>query len=324
MHGPNNTHPLLISMDGKNLVMRAAAWAQRQTSAGEHHLPLAMNRTLSILTETAQQLQPTAMFVAWDHGRSHHRLACYPDYKANHDEKTVAQQALSDLVHRTIPVLQSLFSTMPLYQAQVDNCEADDLIAITTRQIPVQHVIYSTDRDYLQLLSPRVYLHDPSTKHHISHHSMLSTYGLGPDQWLDYKILLGDQGDNVPGIPGIGEKTAMLLMQRFGNLSALLSNLDDAIKITSRAKILSAPETQALLERNRQLMNLRALPQEDQTAQHLPFIRPHHRPLFQEARCASILQSAGCHDLVKTMPLWKGVCYALAKHLTTLPYAPPL
>jgi 5'-3' exonuclease len=314
--------PSLISIDGKNLATRAAAWAQRHAIHDDHALTIAVNRILHILTGLLDTFHPTAMFIAWDHGRSRHRQALYPLYKANRDNKTPAQKALAALVDRLIEALHALGNALPLYQAQVSDCEADDLIAVATRTLAIHHLLYSTDNDYLQLITKRISLYAPHIHEQITSDTMPQHYGLSSSQWLDYKVLVGDHGDNIPGIPGIGDKTAKRLLQHFGTLDKLLADPTSALPIAAQARILLDPTVHDLIARNHALMNLHRLPEEPQLVRSLPFGSPHRPPTLNATQCHAILEYYRCTALIKTYSTWSPAFRTLEQQTATLPDAP--
>lgn len=173
------------------------------------------------------------VFVAWDNGRSKERLRLYPQYKANRNKpKAPQQQSQFETYLLSDPVVKKALRYLGVDQAEGQDVEADDIIAILAKacQNRGEHsTLISSDKDFLQLVSPLVSVYCSIEKKNgmdrlITPENMVKNYGLPPDRWLEYRALTGDTGDNLPGVKGIGDKTAEALLKAFPNVDAFIAN----------------------------------------------------------------------------------------------------
>ncbi len=151
----------------------------------------------------------------------------YEDYKAHRDPPP------DDLV-ANIPIIKEVVKAMDIPVVEVDGVEADDVIGTLSKQAEAdgaEVVIVSSDKDFQQLLSDRVSMFKPAYRGEsfdpITSASFREKYGLEPPQFVDVLALMGDTSDNVPGVPGIGEKTAVKLVGEYGSVEELLEHADE-------------------------------------------------------------------------------------------------
>ncbi len=188
--------------------------------------------------EVIRRLQPDYVAVAWDKPKTNirRRLELYPEYKAGR------KPAPPDF-YEQIPVLHELLAAFgwPLYE--LDDYEADDImgtLAVQARERDLETMLVTSDLDMLQLVNGHVKVY--ALKTGLSHIELYSPdtfqakYGLDVDQFLDLKALKGDSSDNIPGVPGIGEKTAIDLLQQYQTLGGVYDNLP-LIKESVRKKL---------------------------------------------------------------------------------------
>ena len=188
--------------------------------------------------ELIKKLEPDYVAVAWDKPKTNirRRLEIYPEYKAN-------RKSQPDDFYAQIPILQDLLKAFgwPLYE--LDDYEADDIMGTLAKQSETQGIesmMISSDLDMLQLLDHDTHLYALKKgltnieKFDIS--AFEEKYGIKIQQFLDLKSLKGDSSDNIPGVPGIGEKSATVLLQEFGDLDNIYANLDK-IKPAWRTKL---------------------------------------------------------------------------------------
>ncbi len=208
----------LVLVDGSGYIFRAF-----------HGLPM-MNRPdgtpinavfgfTKMLLKLKADLNPSHIIVIFDAGRVTFRNDIYPEYKANRSEppeELVPQFALVRQAAEAIglPVLE-----MPGF-------EADDLIASYARQAEqagISCLIVSSDKDLMQLVRGNITMLDPMKNRPIGREEVIEKFGVTPDKVVDVQALAGDSTDNVPGVPGIGIKTAAELINQFGDLDSLLA-----------------------------------------------------------------------------------------------------
>lgn len=299
------THDELhIGIDGKNLLMRLAGRAKRYNQPAAIQLSEVVTEAIQAIAGLLQSHQPAHLLVAWDKGRSHHRLLIYPDYKANHDLKSPDQQALVTAISVITPVFQRILTVLGIPQLECDDVEADDLLALTTRHWPGPHMLLTTDCDYWQLISDRVTVYNPMRSLHITPSTMTDLTGLEPSQWLDYKALVGDTGDHIPGIHGIGPKTATQLLQEFRTLDNILACRAQVAERIPRGQLLLAPDAEWILRRNILLMTLHSLPNEWHIKQQLPALMDGGPAYYRPALAQDYLHQAQCHQLLSTWNYW--------------------
>ncbi|MDP4840183.1 MAG: DNA polymerase I, partial [Alphaproteobacteria bacterium] len=158
------------------------------------------------------------MAVVFDSARGNYRHDIYPDYKANRSETP------EDLIPQ-FPLFREACEAFNLPQIELLGYEADDIIATYAKQAVEQGndvTIVSSDKDLMQLVNDKVRLMDPMKNTFIGYDEVKAKFGVHPDKVVDIQALAGDASDNIPGVPGIGVKTAALLINEFGDLDRLL------------------------------------------------------------------------------------------------------
>jgi len=194
--------------------------------------------------------KPTHFAVIFDSARKNFRNDIYKDYKANRTE------APEDLAPQFEYIRKSV-KAFNLPSIELLNYEADDLIATYAKQIVkvgAKVTIISSDKDLMQLVSEKVRLYDPMKSKVIGQKEVIEKFGVRPNQVIDVQSLAGDSSDNVPGVPGIGIKTASDLINKYKNLDNLLRKADE-IPQNKRRETLLANKDKALL--SKQLVTLK-------------------------------------------------------------------
>lgn len=194
--------------------------------------------------ELINKLKPDYVAVAWDKADTNirKRREIYPEYKAGR------KPAPPDF-YEQVPILRELLDAFgwPLYE--LDDYEADDIMGALARQgeaKDIESMLISSDLDMLQLVDHDTHLY--ALKRGFSHiekfdiPALEAKYGLKYTQFLDLKALQGDTSDNIPGVPGVGQKTAVALLQEFGTLDGVYANLDQ-IKESWRVKLEAGRES---------------------------------------------------------------------------------
>lgn len=136
-------------------------------------------------------------------------------------------------IGRQMEIISKLISLcgFPIYNSP--EYEADDIIGMISKYCEeknYQVIIISSDRDLYQLLSDNVFLMSPKSNQLLDKDWLHNNYHLTPDQWVDIKILQGDRSDNIPGVPGIGEVSALNLIKAFGNINEIYNNLNKIVE----------------------------------------------------------------------------------------------
>jgi DNA polymerase-1 len=220
----------LLLLDGHSLAYRAFFALPTDLATKNGTVTNAVYGFTSMLTKVLADEKPDYIAVAFDApGGSTYRYDLDPDYKANRKETP-------DLFRSQLPLIHEVLEALEITQLEIPGVEADDVIATLTTQAAAEGidvVIVTGDRDSYQLVS------DPHVKvlynkRGVSEYALYDEAGIAerclgvtPAQYLDYASLRGDTSDNLPGVPGIGEKTAAKLITTYGSLEGIFEHLDD-------------------------------------------------------------------------------------------------
>ncbi len=225
---------LLYLLDGHALAYRAyfALTGGREdvarrwiTSTGEP--TAAVYGFTSILLRLLEQEEPPYMAVAFDAGHSF-RDRLYPEYKATRDKMPSEMRPQMDRIRQIVTAFG-----LPILE--LDGYEADDVLGSAAHRGVREHdlnvKIITGDRDLLQLVSERIIVTLPGRKlsdaEDFTPRRVVEVLGVRPEQVVDYKALVGDKSDNIPGVPGIGPKTAVKLLQAYGDLDNIYAHLNE-------------------------------------------------------------------------------------------------
>ena len=175
---------------------------------------------------------PNSMFIAaLDSGRKTFRSEIYPEYKAN-------RKSMPDELVAQIPLIKEACGRFGFLCIEKPGFEADDIIATCVRKIADRKVnIISSDKDLMQLLGGNISIYDPMKRKYVTPDDVMEKFGVSPEKVLDVLALMGDTSDNVPGIPGVGVKTAAELINKFGSLDGLVANIESLPKSHKNTRI---------------------------------------------------------------------------------------
>jgi len=212
----------IMLIDGNSVVNRAFyAMPPLTNSAGQH--TNAVYGFMTMLLRVLEEEKPTHILVAFDAGKDTFRHESYADYKGGR-EKTPAE------LSEQFPLLKELLQALGIAQFELAGYEADDIIGTVSRLAEAEGkdaVVVSGDKDLLQLASDRVTVlltrKGVSETERFTPEAVMERYGLTPSQIIDLKGLMGDASDNIPGVPGVGEKTALKLLMEYGTVENLLA-----------------------------------------------------------------------------------------------------
>lgn len=214
-----------LIIDGNSLIHRAFhALPPLTTSRGV--VTNAVFGFTKMLFKALELIEPDYIAVAFDKGKTNFRHASYAEYKAN-------RKATPAELRAQFPILKDVLQCMRINFLELENYEADDIIgtlASMAQEKNLEAIVLTGDRDVLQLVSPRVKVlltqKGISEMEEYDEGKVWDRYGVSPQQIIDIKGLMGDPSDNIPGIPGIGEKTALKLIQEHGKLEDVIAGLD--------------------------------------------------------------------------------------------------
>lgn len=243
------TKDALYVIDGSAYIYRAYhAIAPLSNSKG---LPTnAVYGFVNMLRKLLNEQQPKYLCVAFDSRGPVFRHEMYSAYKAN-------RPPMPEDLAPQIPYIKSLIQGFNLVLLEEERYEADDIIASLAVQISGKGhevVIVSGDKDLLQLVSDRVVMWDPMKEQRMTSETVKEKYGVSISQLLDYFALIGDSSDNVPGVPGVGPKTATKLISEYGSLEEIYANIDSMKKSKMKERLMEHRDDAYL---SRELIRLR-------------------------------------------------------------------
>ena len=246
-----NPSQRLLIVDGHAYAYRAF-YAIRNLRSPAGHPTNAIYGFVKMLAKMKAGLAPTHLMVVWDGGLSAERLAALPEYKAQRPE-------MPDDLRPQLDGLVGYLQAAGIASFRGDDVEADDYIACLARQAAqagMSVVIASADKDFMQLVSPQIGLLNPNDKTEAvwTDEQVQAKAGVRPAQIVDWLALMGDSVDNIPGVPGVGPKTAADLLNRFGSVAALYGRLEEVKSEKLRESLRSSA---AAVQRNLMLLRLR-------------------------------------------------------------------
>ncbi len=213
----------LFLVDGSGYIFRAF-YALPQNLTNPQGVPVgAVLGFTNMLTKLLTDLHAPFIAVVFDAARKNYRNDIYPEYKANRDETP------PDLIPQ-FPLIREATEAFGIPALQIEGFEADDLIATYARLAQAEGkkvVIVSSDKDLMQLVNDNVRLYDPMKNKFLGREDVIKKFGVPPEKVIDVQALAGDPTDNVPGVPGIGIKTAAQLITEYGTLENLLAKAGD-------------------------------------------------------------------------------------------------
>ena len=197
---------------------------------------------MNSLFDVIKREKPDHLAVAFDKGGSSDRVEMYEDYKANRDETP-------DAIKIAVPYIQSILKAMHVPCIEIEGVEADDLIGTLSKQAEkegYQVFMVTPDKDYAQLVSENIFMYKPARMG-----NGIEIWGIPevqkkfeverPEQVIDYLGMMGDASDNIPGLPGVGDKTAKKFIKQYGGLEGLLENTDK-LKGKMKEKVIANAE----------------------------------------------------------------------------------
>ena len=213
----------LILVDGSSYLYRAFFASQQadlRTSAG---VPTGAIRLMTnMLRSLLKQYPDSPVAVVFDAKGKSFRNDIYAEYKAN-------RAAMPDELRAQIEPIHAIVKAMGLPLLMIEGVEADDVIGTLARQATEQQIdilISTGDKDMAQLVSPHVTLIDTMKGESTDRQGVIDRFGVPPELIIDYLALMGDSSDNIPGMAGVGPKTAVALLQGLGSIEEVAANLD--------------------------------------------------------------------------------------------------
>ena len=221
----------LVLVDGSSYLYRAFHAMAKADLRNAEGLPTGATRTvISMLRKTQEDYPQSVIAVIFDAKGKTFRDDIFSEYKAN-------RPPMPDDLRLQIEPIHSIIKAMGLPLIVVEGVEADDVIGTlahqaTERQMAV--VVSTGDKDMAQLVNEHVTLVNTMTETTLDIKGVENKFGLPPNRIIDYLALMGDKVDNIPGVPGVGEKTALALLQGLGSLDDVYNNLDKVADLNFR------------------------------------------------------------------------------------------
>lgn len=276
----------ILIIDGLNTFLRNFTMVNHINPDG-HHIG-GLTGFLKSVGYAIRTIDPTKIVIVFDGiGGSNARRNLFPDYKANRNTNRITnydiflskdeeQESINNQMERLIQYLKCL----PVSVISVDGLEADDIIGYLATKFETHSethkvTIMSADKDFLQLVSDKVSAYSPTKKKVYTPRDVMEEYGVSCYNFINYKILLGDQSDNVPGINGLGpKKIVKLFPELIGDDKVALENIiEKSAELINENKLyLSVVERRHQLEINKKLMSLDG-----------DFLSPENKQLVKEA-----------------------------------------
>ena len=232
----------VILVDGNNLLFRSyyATAYQGNFMKNKDGFPTnALYGFVNMIHKIINDERPEYMLVAFDKGKTF-RHDKYEDYKAGRIK-------MPDELKSQFPVAKEILTNLGIKWFEIDNYEADDIIGTLAKKIDqtddYKGLIVSSDKDLLQLISDKVIMKLLKSKDYVimTNETFYDEYKLTPDKMIDIKALQGDSSDNIEGVKGIGEKTALKLLQEYGSLENIYENIT-SIKGAVATKLINGKE----------------------------------------------------------------------------------
>ena len=233
----------VILVDGNNLLFRsyfATAYSGNMMKNSKGFPTNGLYGLVNMLNKIIREEKPEYMLVAFDKGKTF-RHEKYLDYKGGRNETP-------DDLKKQFSVAKKLVPLMGIKCFEIDNYEADDIIGTYSKMALIdpefETTIVSSDKDLLQLINEETEVKLLKQKDYIrmNEETFIDTYGIKPIRMIDLKGLMGDASDNIPGVKGIGEKTALKLLQEYDSLENVYDNIDN-IKGATKQKLIDGKES---------------------------------------------------------------------------------
>ena len=243
--------PILLLVDGHAYAYRAF-YAIRSLNSPDGAPTNAIYGFVKMLQKLETILRPTHRLVLWDRGLAAERMADLPDYKQQ-------RAPTPEDLERQFPEIEGWLEAAGVAAWSRERTEADDWIGTYSRRAEARGwraIVASSDKDFMQLVGDRVGLFNPNDKSERvwTAAEVEAKTGVRPDQVVDWLSLIGDAVDNIPGVRGVGPRTATQLLRKYGSIEALLARLSEVKSESQRANLMAAADS---LGRNRRLISLR-------------------------------------------------------------------
>ncbi|MCI5497657.1 MAG: DNA polymerase I [Firmicutes bacterium] len=218
-----------VIIDGNNLMYRAF-YALPQLSNFDGEISNAVFGFTNMLTKCINDISPKYIAVCFDVAKKNFRHEKFAEYKGT-------RKPTPDELKSQFPIVKEMLKKMKIQVVEKEGLEADDLMGCLSKQFDTQNIIVSADRDAFQLIDKNTSICFPkkgiTETISLDKSNLKEHYGVNPEQVVDLKSLMGDASDNIPGVTGVGEKTALGLIDKYGTLDNIYLHIDE---ITGKLK----------------------------------------------------------------------------------------
>ena len=232
-----NKHNRLILIDGSAYIFRAYYGLPPMNRADGTPINAVFGFT-NMLVKLIEDYKDEKMIVVFDAARENFRNKIFKEYKANRGDTP------EDLIPQ-FKIIRDCVNSFNIPQIEIEGYEADDIIATYCRLATKQNmesVVVSSDKDLMQLVNNNVTMLDPMKGKKIGIDQVIEKFGLPPEKVIQIQALTGDKVDNIPGAPGVGPKTALKLIEEFGDVHNLISNANKILQENKRNIIINHKE----------------------------------------------------------------------------------
>ncbi len=187
----------------------------------------------NIILNLIRDFSPDYISVVFDTGKPTFRHEMYEEYKAT-------RQKMPDELIDQVPRVKEAVDALGIHQIEINGYEADDIIgtlAVRGAEKGLEVLMVTGDKDFMQLIGPGISMYNPSKNETIKEENVLKRYGVPPENIIDLMGLMGDSSDNVPGVPRVGEKTAVQLLKQFGSLDSVIERCEEISKPSIRKSV---------------------------------------------------------------------------------------
>jgi DNA polymerase-1 len=246
---PENNSQLLVLIDGMAIAYRAYfAFIGHPLTNARGENTSAVYGFVNAILQFLEKHKPDYAAVCFDTAAPTFRHVMYPAYKAQ-------RQAMPDDMRPQIQIIKDITKAYNIPQVELDGFEADDIIGTLSHLAEknnLETIIVTPDKDFCQLVTKKVKLlrpKDGASMDLMDEEAVVKKYGLKPNQFIDYLALVGDSSDNIPGVRGVGEKTATPILQQYNDLDGIYANLEGITKKALKEKLTNEKENAYLSQK---------------------------------------------------------------------------
>lgn len=301
----------VLIIDGTNTYFRTFSASPALNDNGDH--VGGFYGFINILKNIIKSVNPTRVIIVFDgKGGSQKRKKAYSNYKQGRAIKSKLNRVLDMDINDEQRLLKTQFiklleylEYLPVVVMSYDNVEADDVIAyITTNCIKDNVIIYSNDKDYFQLINDRVSVYFPAKNKLYTKTDIKNEYNILPENFIWYKVILGDKSDNIKGIHGIGKtkfsSNFTFLLDEIYDLDSFKSKLDEFDSKT----INKVKEAFDIVKRNHYIMQLSDVDISGNTKLKINDLVNSEIPQFNRFKLKKMMSDDGLNSLIKSFELW--------------------